>query len=111
MAAPSTTYTNPRTAEFACLTFFDRVVTRRARAVAGRTASDVISADDIANIPAEFAPVLKCLSTVVTTHTEGDCRRRMPMATIVPTKSWRNTMSGAVNVDVSEEIEEVENPS
>ena len=35
----------------------------------------------------------------------------MPMATIVPTKSRRNTVSGAVNVDVSEEIEEVENPS
>ena len=67
--------------------------------------------DDIANIPAEFAPVLKGLSTVLTMHGEGNCRRRMPTTTIVPTKSRRNTVSGAVNADVSEEIEEAENPS
>ena len=112
MAAPSTTYTNPRTAEFARLfDIFDRVATRRARAVAGHTPNDVISADDIANVPAEFAPVLKSLSNVLTMRAEGDRGRRTPTTTIAPTKSRRNTVSGTVNAGVSEETEEVESPS
>ena len=56
---------NSKTAEFARLfDLFDRVATRRTRALTGDT-SEVISTDDIANVPAEFAPVLKNLSTVL----------------------------------------------
>lgn len=56
---------NSKTAQFARLfDLFDRVATRRTRALTGDT-GEVISADDIANVPAEFAPVLKNLSTTL----------------------------------------------
>lgn len=116
MAAPSTGYTNPRTAEFARLfDIFDRVATRRARAITGSTANDVISADDIANVPTEFAPVLKSLSTVLSMRAEGDCGHRTSTTTTAANKSRRNTVSGAVNAGISEAAaqvtEEVESPS
>ena len=44
-------------------------------------------------------------------HAEGNCRWHMPTTTIVPMKSRHNTVSGAVNANVNEEIEEAKNPS
>ncbi|KAJ8587747.1 hypothetical protein M405DRAFT_288533 [Rhizopogon salebrosus TDB-379] len=59
---PTVARTNPRTAEFARLfELFDRIATRRAR---GSTELP-ISMDDIAAVPAEFAPILKNLSTIL----------------------------------------------
>ncbi|KAG2360465.1 hypothetical protein BDR07DRAFT_1610797 [Suillus spraguei] len=60
--ATAITKTNPKAAEFARLfELFDRIATRRAR---GSTEL-AISVDDIQSVPAEFAPVLKNLSTVL----------------------------------------------
>ncbi|KAG9309458.1 hypothetical protein JVU11DRAFT_10427 [Chiua virens] len=57
---------NTKTAEFARLfDLFDRVATRRTRRALAGDMSDVISADDITGVPAEFAPVLQNLSTVL----------------------------------------------
>ncbi|KAF9244108.1 hypothetical protein BU15DRAFT_86074 [Melanogaster broomeanus] len=65
MTLTSVTQANSKTAEFARLfDLFDRVASRRARAIAGDT-PEVISADDIAGVPAEFAPVLNNLSTIL----------------------------------------------
>lgn len=116
MTAPSAAYTNPSTAEFARLfDIFDRVATRRARAIAGNTPNDVISVDDIANVPAEFAPVLKRLSTVLSMRAEGDCGHRTSTTATAANKSRRNTVSGAVDAAISEaaaqETEDVESPS
>ncbi|KAF8552713.1 hypothetical protein OG21DRAFT_1415590 [Imleria badia] len=75
MTFTSVVQANSKTAEFARLfDLFDRIATRRTRAITGDT-SNVISADDIANVPAEFAPVLKNLSTVLSLRA-----RRAPAA-------------------------------
>ncbi|KAG1780778.1 hypothetical protein EV702DRAFT_679407 [Suillus placidus] len=63
------TKSNPKTAEFARLfELFDRIATRRAR---GSTEL-AISIDDIQSVPAEFAPVLKNLSTVLSLRAQRD---------------------------------------
>ncbi|KAI6001249.1 hypothetical protein EDD15DRAFT_2145011, partial [Pisolithus albus] len=99
-----------RTAEFARLfDIFDRVATRRSRANAGANI-DVISADDIAHVPAEFAPVLKSLSTVLAMRTQGDTKheRRTPTQITTSNVSPRDTTS---HEEVSENKEEVESPT
>ncbi|KAL4066193.1 hypothetical protein J3A83DRAFT_4099235 [Scleroderma citrinum] len=116
MSIPSVAYKNPRTTEFARLfDIFDRVATRRARAMAGSIANDIISADDVAHVPAEFAPVLKSLSTVLSIRAERDCGRGTPITSTTTGKSRRNTVSGAVNTSsrevTQEETEEAESPS
>ncbi|KAG2071632.1 hypothetical protein BDR04DRAFT_1015740 [Suillus decipiens] len=60
--ATAITKTNPKAAEFARLfELFDRIATRRAK---GST-EPAISVDDIQSVPAEFASVLKNLSTIL----------------------------------------------
>ncbi|KAI6044481.1 hypothetical protein EDC04DRAFT_370495 [Pisolithus marmoratus] len=114
MAVPSVAYSNPRTAEFARLfDIFDRVATRRSQATAG---TNVISADDIAHVPAEFAPVLKSLSVVLTMRAQGDTKRerRTPTQLITSSVPLRDTVpkpSSGRNKDISEGKEEVESPT
>lgn len=105
-------HTNPRIAEFARLfDIFDRVATRRSRAIAGATTPNVISADDIAHVPAEFAPVLKSLSTVLAARAQGEIRRdrHTPTQLITSNVPPRATMSKPKEVSV--EKEEVESPT
>ncbi|KAG8215051.1 hypothetical protein J3R82DRAFT_8460 [Butyriboletus roseoflavus] len=112
MTVTSVGQANSKTAEFARLfDLFDRVATRRTRAITGDT-SAVISTDDIANVPAEFAPVLKNLSTVLSLRAmrvEEDARRAQAASTIrarhnagapIMTPTTENPMS---RVDMVEE--------
>lgn len=116
MSVPSVAYTNPRTAEFARLfDIFDRVATRRSRANAGAN-TDVISTDDIAHVPAEFAPVLKSLSTVLAMRTQGDTKheRRTPTqitTTNMPPRDTAFKPNLGRTKEVSEDKEEVESPT
>lgn len=95
------TKNNPKTAEFARLfELFDRIATRRAR---GSTEL-AISMDDIQSVPAEFAPVLKNLSTVLSSRTQRDQERlRKPTE-----RPRRNTVGVAPTmqnaIDIAEEI-------
>ncbi|KAF9219743.1 hypothetical protein BS17DRAFT_788722 [Gyrodon lividus] len=75
MTFTSVAQANSKTAEFARLfDLFDRVATRRARAIAG-DAPEVISTEDIVGVPAEFAPVLKNLSTILSIRALRDEER------------------------------------
>ncbi|KAG6374743.1 hypothetical protein JVT61DRAFT_4118 [Boletus reticuloceps] len=72
MTFTSVAQANSKTAEFSRLfDLFDRVATRRTRALFG-DASEVISEDDIANVPSEFAPVLRNLSTILSFRARRD---------------------------------------
>ncbi|KAF8834885.1 hypothetical protein BDN67DRAFT_975684 [Paxillus ammoniavirescens] len=102
---------NSRTAEFARLfDLFDRVATRRARAIAGDT-PEVISADDIVGVPAEFAPVLKNLSTILSIRALRD-EERARRAQAKPTgRPRRNTVAVAPsNVDAEAPVQQMEPP-
>ena len=92
MTITSVAQANSKTAEFARLfDLFDRVATRRTRALTGDT-SDVISTDDIASVPAEFAPVLKNLSTILSLRAirdEGHARRAQTAPTTKPRHNTR----------------------
>lgn len=90
MTFTSVAQANSKTAEFARLfDLFDRVASRRTRALTGDT-SEVISADDIANVPAEFAPVLKNLSTILSLRA-----RRVQTAST--TEQCHNTTTSALS--------------
>ncbi|KIJ65178.1 hypothetical protein HYDPIDRAFT_175200 [Hydnomerulius pinastri MD-312] len=122
MTVTSVAQANSKTAEFARLfDLFDRVATRRARAIAGNT-SEAISADDIAAVPAEFAPVLKNLSTILSIRAQRDEERERRTQAKPCGRPRRNTVAitpshgdGAPRAQVlepSEETEEdVESPS
>lgn len=102
---PTVTRTNPRTAEFARLfELFDRIATRRAR---GSTELP-ISMDDIAAVPAEFAPVLKNLSTVLSIRAQRDEERlRKPTG-----RPRRNTVAIAPTPhNTVEVVEDVGSPT
>ncbi|KAG2125061.1 hypothetical protein DEU56DRAFT_873181 [Suillus clintonianus] len=93
------TKTNPKTAEFARLfKLFDRIATRRAR---GSTEL-AISMDDVTAVPAEFAPVLKKLSTVLSLRAQRDqeCHRKLTG------RPRRNTV--AVSPTIQNDIDMVE---
>lgn len=95
------TKNNPKTAEFAQLfELFDRIATRRAR---GST-EPAISMDDIQSVPAEFAPVLKNLSTILSSRAQRD-QERLHKPTGRPR---RNTVGVAPTmqnaIDVAEDI-------
>jgi hypothetical protein len=120
MTITSVAQANSKTAEFARLfDLFDRVATRRTRALIGDT-SEVISTDDIANVPAEFAPVLKNLSTILSLRAirdEEHARRAQAAPTTNPCYNTRasahsTTLAAAENptprVDVMEPSDEVE---
>ncbi|KAG2142864.1 uncharacterized protein EDB93DRAFT_1241518 [Suillus bovinus] len=96
---------NPKTAEFARLfELFDRIATRRAR---GSTEL-AISTDDIQSVPAEFAPVLKNLSTVLSLRTQRDqkCLRK-PIG-----RPRRNTVGVAPMTKTAiDEVEDVGSPT
>ncbi|KAG6333570.1 hypothetical protein ID866_5519 [Astraeus odoratus] len=119
MTIPRGSHSNPKTAEFARLfEIFDRVATRRARAISGDTTTthDVITADDIAHVPAEFAPVLRSLSTVLTMRVERDQNRGYgaPVNNAAASKPRRNTVSGVTNTNhlnnPPEDMEAIESP-
>ena len=120
MTITSVAQANSKTAEFARLfDLFDRVATRRTRALTGDT-SEVISIDDIANVPVEFAPVLKNLSTILSLRAirdEEHARRAQAASTTNPRHNTRvsahsTTLAAAKNptprVDVMEPSDEVE---
>jgi hypothetical protein len=91
---------NSKTAEFARLfELFDRIATRRAR---GSTEL-AISMDDIQSVPAEFAPVLKNLSTVLSSRAQRE-QERLHKLTGRPR---RNTVSVAPTtqnaIDIAED--------
>lgn len=95
------TKNNPKTAEFARLfELFDRIATRRAR---GST-EPAISMDDIQSVPAEFAPVLKNLSTILSSRAQRD-QERLHKPTGRPR---RNTVGVAPTmqnaIDIAEDI-------
>ncbi|KAI9573819.1 hypothetical protein HD554DRAFT_2183032 [Boletus coccyginus] len=125
MTFTSVAQANSKTAEFARLfDLFDRVATRRTRRALTGDTSQVISADDIANVPAEFAPVLKNLSTIISLRAlrdEEHPRRTRAASTAKPPRdtptSARSTILAAKDptprVDVmkpSDWVEEPENP-
>ncbi|KAF8449363.1 hypothetical protein L210DRAFT_3609665 [Boletus edulis BED1] len=87
MTFTSVAQANSKTAEFSRLfDLFDRVATRRTRALFG-DASEVISEDDIANVPSEFAPVLRNLSTILSFRARRDeahARCAQPASTTKP---------------------------
>ncbi|KAG1793089.1 uncharacterized protein HD556DRAFT_518436 [Suillus plorans] len=96
---------NPKTAEFARLfELFDRIATRRAR---GSTEL-AISMDDIQSVPAEFAPVLKNLSTVLSLRAQRNQKRlHKPIG-----RPRRNTVGIApMTQDTIDEVEDVGSPS
>lgn len=104
MTFTSVAQANSKTAEFARL--FDlcgRVATRRTRALTGDT-SEVVSADDIANVPAEFAPVLKNLSTILSLRALRDKEHARRAQTASTTKTHSNdTLADAPSVTVTAE--------
>lgn len=125
MTFTSVAQANSKTAEFARLfDLFDRVATQRTRQALTGDTSQVISADDIANVPAEFAPVLKNLSTIISLRALRDeeyPRRTQVASTAKPPRdtptSARSTILAADDptprVDVmkpSDRVEEPENP-
>ncbi|KAG2081892.1 hypothetical protein BD769DRAFT_1711877 [Suillus cothurnatus] len=97
----ATTKNNPKAAEFARLfELFDRIATRRAR---GST-EIAISTDDIQSVPAEFAPVLKNLSAVLSLRAQRDqVRLHKPTG-----RPRRNTVGVAPTeqntIDVAEDL-------
>lgn len=96
MTITSVAHVNSKTAEFARLfDLFDRVATRRTRAPAGDT-SKVISADDIANVPAEFAPVLENLSTILSLRTlrNEEHARRAQTASTTKVPNSKDALAG-----------------
>ncbi|KAG1815439.1 hypothetical protein EV424DRAFT_1103944 [Suillus variegatus] len=96
---------NPKTAEFARLfELFDRIATRRAR---GSTEL-AISMDDIQSVPAEFAPVLKNLSTVLSLRAQRDQKRlHKPIG-----RPRRNTVDIApMTQDTIDDVEDVGSPT
>lgn len=97
--------TNPKTVEFARLfELFDRIATRRARG----SNELPISMDDIAAVPAEFAPVLKNLSTIISMRAQRDEERLRKPAD----RSRRNTLAIApVPFDASDMVEDVGSPT
>lgn len=120
MTITSVAQANSKTAEFARLfDLFDRVATRRTRALTGDT-SEVISIDDIANVPVEFAPVLKNLSTILSLRAirdEEHARRAQAASTTNPRHNTRvsahsTTLAAVENptprADVMEPSDEVE---
>ena len=95
MTFTSAAQANSKTAEFARLfDLFDRIATRRARALTGDT-SEVISADDIANVPTEFAPVLKNLSTVLSLRARREEERARCAQAVAVTTQPQNTTADA----------------
>ncbi|KAG0703987.1 hypothetical protein DFH29DRAFT_1039954 [Suillus ampliporus] len=99
------TTTNPKAAEFARLfELFDRIATRRAR---GSTEL-AISMDDIQAVPAEFAPVLKNLSTVLSIRAQRDQERlRKPTG-----RPRRNTVAVAsMPHDTTGAVEDTRSPT
>ncbi|KAG1764000.1 hypothetical protein EDD22DRAFT_1020049 [Suillus occidentalis] len=95
------TKNNPKTAEFARLfELFDRIATRRARG----SMEPAISMDDIQSVPAEFAPVLKNLYTVLSSRAQRDQERlRKPTG-----RPRRNTVCVAPtmqnSIDIAEDV-------
>ncbi|KAH7885789.1 hypothetical protein F5I97DRAFT_1936761 [Phlebopus sp. FC_14] len=90
------TMANSKTAEFARLfELFDRVATRRARGLKGNTSSEAISAEDIAAVPAEFAPVLKNLSTILSIRAQRDADRERRATANTIRRPRRNTVAVA----------------
>lgn len=95
MTFTSVAEANSKTAQFARLfDLFDRVATRRTRSLIGG-ASEVISADDIANVPAEFAPVLKNVSTILSLRTLRDEERARRAQAASTAKTHRDTLADA----------------
>ncbi|KAH0836437.1 hypothetical protein J3R83DRAFT_8042 [Lanmaoa asiatica] len=109
MTFTSVAQANSKTAEFARLfDLFDRVATRRTRALTGST-SEVISADDIANVPAEFAPTLKNLSTILSLRAQAASTTRARRNTLTSAPSMTLTAENQMpRVDVTEPSDEVE---
>ena len=129
MTFTSVAQANSKTAEFARLfDLFDRIATRRTRTLTGDTRDD-ISPDDIANVPAEFVPVLKNLSTILSSRARRDEEhvRRVPVAsttqprhnpslantpyTTRPTKNPTPRADAVEPSDDVEKLEETENPT